>query len=192
MRRLTRRPAHQCTTTPTPPPLPSPATARRSPQPRRRAPPAPAPPPRAAVPSRTRPKHVAMARRLHLPATEQHLPDGMPTTTDEALCPNRRSSPPLLCRSFPACLPFSSLHGLVCRGAATQDVRRELKIKAFVVLESAQNMDIVVQRSLTERACPECNHHKLEYYTKQLRSADEGQTIFYECPECGHTFNENT
>ncbi|VAI05299.1 unnamed protein product [Triticum turgidum subsp. durum] len=73
-----------------------------------------------------------------------------------------------------------------------RDVRRELKIKAFVVLESAQNMDIVVQRSLTERACPECNHHKLEYYTKQLRSADEGQTIFYECPECGHTFNENT
>ncbi|VAI27828.1 unnamed protein product [Triticum turgidum subsp. durum] len=73
-----------------------------------------------------------------------------------------------------------------------RDIRRELKIKALVVLESAPNMDIVVQRSLTERACPECNHHELEYYTKQLRSADEGQTIFYECPECGHAFNENS
>ncbi|KAM3295983.1 hypothetical protein ACQJBY_038355 [Aegilops geniculata] len=61
-----------------------------------------------------------MARRLHLPATDQHLPDGMPTTTDEALCPNRRSSPPPLCCSFPACLPFSSQHGLVCRGVAIQ------------------------------------------------------------------------
>ncbi|XP_037425463.1 translation initiation factor IF-2-like isoform X2 [Triticum dicoccoides] len=28
-----------------------------------------------------------MARCLHLPTTEQHLPDGVPTTADEELCP---------------------------------------------------------------------------------------------------------
>ncbi|XP_037439556.1 uncharacterized protein LOC119307579 [Triticum dicoccoides] len=60
------------------------------------------------------------------------------------------AAPHRRCAAPSSRLPFSSLHGLVCRGAATQDIRRELKIKALVVLESAPNMDIVVQRSLSE------------------------------------------
>eukprot|EP01125_Pyxidicula_operculata_P016402 TRINITY_DN5636_c0_g1_i2.p1 TRINITY_DN5636_c0_g1~~TRINITY_DN5636_c0_g1_i2.p1 ORF type:complete len:124 (-),score=19.13 TRINITY_DN5636_c0_g1_i2:150-521(-) len=40
--------------------------------------------------------------------------------------------------------------------------------------------------------CPKCNHHELSFKTAQLRSADEGQTIFYECVKCQFTWSVNT
>ena len=37
-------------------------------------------------------------------------------------------------------------------------------------------------RSTIREECPKCKHPFMEFYTMQLRSADEGQTVFYECP----------
>ena len=47
-------------------------------------------------------------------------------------------------------------------------------------------------RATVREPCPKCKHPELQYYTMQLRSADEGQTVFYECAKCGHTFSTNT
>ncbi|CAG0885109.1 unnamed protein product, partial [Darwinula stevensoni] len=38
---------------------------------------------------------------------------------------------------------------------------------------------------LVERECRQCGHNEMCYATLQLRSADEGQTVFYTCPKCG-------
>lgn len=37
---------------------------------------------------------------------------------------------------------------------------------------------------VVERKCPQCQNDKMSYATLQLRSADEGQTVFYTCTKC--------
>ena len=46
-------------------------------------------------------------------------------------------------------------------------------------------------RATVEEECPACGHMELEFYTMQMRSVDEGQTVFYECLKCGHKFSQN-
>lgn len=46
-------------------------------------------------------------------------------------------------------------------------------------------------RSTVAEECPSCKAPEVYFWTMQLRSADEGQTVFYEC-SCGHTWSLNT
>lgn len=47
------------------------------------------------------------------------------------------------------------------------------------------------ERATVDAECPKCFHERASFYTMQLRSADEGQTVFYECLKCEHTWREN-
>ncbi|EOA86952.1 DNA-directed RNA polymerase I core subunit rpa12 [Exserohilum turcicum] len=44
--------------------------------------------------------------------------------------------------------------------------------------------------SVINHPCEKCGKEQVRYYTQQLRSADEGTTVFYEC-DCGHKWNTN-
>lgn len=37
---------------------------------------------------------------------------------------------------------------------------------------------------VVERTCPKCKNGLMSYATLQLRSADEGQTVFFTCTKC--------
>ncbi|KIW33704.1 uncharacterized protein PV07_00532 [Cladophialophora immunda] len=48
----------------------------------------------------------------------------------------------------------------------------------------AINTDELQVEAVISRECPDCHRPEMFYHTKQLRSADEGTTVFYRC-ECG-------
>ncbi|KAF9580023.1 DNA-directed RNA polymerase I core subunit rpa12 [Lunasporangiospora selenospora] len=46
--------------------------------------------------------------------------------------------------------------------------------------------------ALVKEPCPKCGNPEMEYHTMQLRSADEGQTVFYTCPKCAYKTKLNS
>eukprot|EP00472_Partenskyella_glossopodia_P014033 CAMPEP_0197529848 /NCGR_PEP_ID=MMETSP1318-20131121/29862_1 /TAXON_ID=552666 /ORGANISM="Partenskyella glossopodia, Strain RCC365" /LENGTH=157 /DNA_ID=CAMNT_0043085459 /DNA_START=23 /DNA_END=496 /DNA_ORIENTATION=+ len=70
----------------------------------------------------------------------------------------------------------------VTNSAFIKDIR-----KAAEVSEEFKD----AEHATIDEMCPKCNHVGLKYYTRQMRSVDEGSTVFYECGNCGFTFSED-
>jgi len=52
------------------------------------------------------------------------------------------------------------------------------------------NAEELEMEAIIAKDCPDCGRKEMFYHTKQLRSADEGSTVFYRC-ECGYRENTN-
>jgi DNA-directed RNA polymerase I subunit RPA12 len=65
------------------------------------------------------------------------------------------------------------------------------KIPSKKSLEKVDDAD-EAEGPVIDRKCPKCPGNKMSYATLQLRSADEGQTVFYTCVACGFKETENS
>jgi DNA-directed RNA polymerase I subunit RPA12 len=45
---------------------------------------------------------------------------------------------------------------------------------------------------VVDRKCSKCGFGKMSYACLQLRSADEGMTVFFTCVKCSHKETENS
>ncbi|KAL4707309.1 hypothetical protein ACJJTC_019847 [Scirpophaga incertulas] len=66
----------------------------------------------------------------------------------------------------------------------------------FNTVSVTSNKDIMntdaPEGPIVERRCPKCGNDRMSYATLQLRSADEGQTVFYTCTSCKYKETENS
>lgn len=63
-----------------------------------------------------------------------------------------------------------------------------LRQKLHTSIQSVEKHTIDTMAKADER-CPKCGAEEVRYTTVQLRSADEGSTVFYYCG-CGHSYVE--
>ena len=84
---------------------------------------------------------------------------------------------------------------LVLHETDMEDYTRRYKLDPLVKTEArAEEEEATLHgrtRATVDEPCPKCGYEQLEFYTLQLRSADEGQTVFYECTSCGHKYSQN-
>ncbi|KAH0496878.1 hypothetical protein HDV57DRAFT_516535 [Trichoderma longibrachiatum] len=64
-----------------------------------------------------------------------------------------------------------------------------LRQKLQSSVQSVERHTLNTESTVRER-CPNCGREEVKYTTVQLRSADEGSTVIYNC-ECGNSWHEN-
>lgn len=101
------------------------------------------------------------------------------------------SKPTLDCKLCQKQYPTSNFANLkVVTKSAEDAFPSALKLKRSVVKTSLKTDELEEGATINEK-CPKCDNNEMQYHTLQLRSADEGATVFYTCTSCGYRFRTN-
>jgi len=66
-----------------------------------------------------------------------------------------------------------------------------LRQKRQLVSHVNRKDEETMEQATIKEKCPGCGNEEMNFHTLQLRSADEGTTVFYDCPKCGYKFSQN-
>ncbi|XP_028036816.1 DNA-directed RNA polymerase I subunit RPA12 isoform X1 [Bombyx mandarina] len=115
-----------------------------------------------------------------------------PLSTSTAFCARCGSILPLL-------QEFGSVKCYTCKAHYEADNYSNLKFQYtihFNTISVITNENILhtdgPEGPVVERKCAKCGYDRMSYATLQLRSADEGQTVFYTCIKCKYKETENS
>ncbi|XP_050349443.1 DNA-directed RNA polymerase I subunit RPA12 [Nymphalis io] len=115
-----------------------------------------------------------------------------PFSSTSAFCAKCGSILPLL-------QEFGSVKCYACKAIYDPESFSNIKFKYTIHFNtvSTLNNDNILNMDnpegpVVERKCPKCGNDRMSYATLQLRSADEGQTVFYTCVNCKYKETENS
>jgi DNA-directed RNA polymerase subunit M len=87
----------------------------------------------------------------------------------------------------------------VCGSCGYEKARDAEGEAAMTTTQGQQESEVVDMSDTDEEAigpttsarCPECGHDRARYEMKQIRAADESETRFFTCTDCGHKWRED-
>ncbi|CCF58015.1 hypothetical protein KAFR_0D03670 [Kazachstania africana CBS 2517] len=105
--------------------------------------------------------------------------------------PSTVSGSEVTCSQCQANYPKSEFSNLkVVTQTAEDAFPSSLRSKKSVVKTSLKKNEVEDGAVIKEK-CPKCGNDEMRYHTLQLRSADEGATVFYTCTACNYKFRTN-
>ncbi|XP_052867815.1 DNA-directed RNA polymerase I subunit RPA12 [Anopheles cruzii] len=113
---------------------------------------------------------------------------------DPGFCPDCGTILPLL-RMAKTVFCYSCHSEYDASAFGTMEVEYTIPFNSYENKKSDQaerTADEEADGPIVNRQCPKCGNDQMSYATLQLRSADEGQTVFFTCTKCKFKTSENS